>query len=164
MFFRYSVASSHPTAKPSWGWLRVGVRKPRLVLAEIRATWNKVTATPPRSHVREGAAEGALAWPSHTHTLGGIMAASVSGGQRHKRQIPQTRHARSESTSGKLIFKQRPLKKKKMEARRALRCLRYKSVPMHRIAYNAKRLPVMSSIMENCVGSDGHEEANWISR
>ena len=33
-----------PTTKPSRGWLRVVVRKPRLVLAEIRATWNKVTA------------------------------------------------------------------------------------------------------------------------
>ena len=41
----------HPTAKPSWGWLRVGVRKPRLVFAEIRATWKKVTATP-RSYWR----------------------------------------------------------------------------------------------------------------
>ena len=30
--------------KPSRGWLRVVVRKPHLVLAEIRATWNKVTA------------------------------------------------------------------------------------------------------------------------
>ena len=39
------------TAKPSWGWLRVGVRKPRLVLAEFSATWNKVTATP-RSYWR----------------------------------------------------------------------------------------------------------------
>ena len=29
MFFRYSVTPPHPTAKPSWGWLRVGVRKPR---------------------------------------------------------------------------------------------------------------------------------------
>ena len=51
MFFRYSVTSPHPTTKPSWGWLRVGVRKPRLVFAEIRATWNKVTATP-RSYCR----------------------------------------------------------------------------------------------------------------
>ena len=42
--FRYGVASSHQTAKPSLGWLRVGVRKTRLVLAEIRATRNEVTA------------------------------------------------------------------------------------------------------------------------
>ena len=51
MFFRYSVTSPHPTAKPSWGWLRIGVRKPRLFLAEFMATWNKVTA-PPRSYCR----------------------------------------------------------------------------------------------------------------
>ena len=50
-FFRYSASPPHPTAKPSWSWLRVGVRKPRLVLTEIRATWNKVTATP-RSYWR----------------------------------------------------------------------------------------------------------------
>ena len=42
--FRFSVTSPHPTAKPSWGWLRVGVRKPRLVLVGIIATCNKVTA------------------------------------------------------------------------------------------------------------------------
>ena len=42
--FRCSVTSPHPTAKPSWGWLRVGVRKPRLVLVGIIATCNKVTA------------------------------------------------------------------------------------------------------------------------
>ena len=45
-FRRSGVTSPNSTAKPSWGWLRVGVRKPRLVLAEFSATWNKVTATP----------------------------------------------------------------------------------------------------------------------
>ena len=50
------------------------------------------------------------------------------------------------------------------EAARALRCLRYKRVPMYMIAYNAKRPPVMPSVMENCVGSDGHEKAKWKSR
>ena len=40
-----------PPTKPSRGWLRVVVRKPRLVLFEYRATRNKVTATP-RSYVR----------------------------------------------------------------------------------------------------------------
>ena len=33
-----------PPTKPSRGWLWVVVRKPRLGFAEIRATWNKVTA------------------------------------------------------------------------------------------------------------------------
>ena len=33
-----------PSTKPSRSWLRVVVRKPRLFFAEIRATWNKVTA------------------------------------------------------------------------------------------------------------------------
>ena len=41
------VAAPHRTTKPSRGCLRVVVRKPRLVLAEFRATWNKVTATHP---------------------------------------------------------------------------------------------------------------------
>ena len=41
------VAAPHPPTKPSRGCLRVVVRKPRLVLAEFRATWNKVTATHP---------------------------------------------------------------------------------------------------------------------
>ena len=43
-FFRYSVTTPHPTAKPSWGWLRVVVRKLRLVLVELDRTRNKVTA------------------------------------------------------------------------------------------------------------------------
>ena len=51
MFFGYSVRSPHRTTKPSRGWLRVVVRKPRLVLSEYRATRNKVTATP-RSYCR----------------------------------------------------------------------------------------------------------------
>ena len=51
MFFGFSVRSPHRTTKPSRGWLRVVVRKPRLVLSEYRATRNKVTATP-RSYVR----------------------------------------------------------------------------------------------------------------
>ena len=33
------VGPRDPATKPSRGWLRVVVRKPRLVLAEIRATW-----------------------------------------------------------------------------------------------------------------------------
>ena len=37
-FFRYSARSPHPPTKPSRGWLRVVVRKPRLVLFEYRAT------------------------------------------------------------------------------------------------------------------------------
>ena len=41
MFFGYSVRSPHRTTKPSRGWLRVVVRKPRLVLSEYRATRNK---------------------------------------------------------------------------------------------------------------------------
>ena len=44
-FFRYSARSPHRATKPSRGWLRVVVRKPRLVLVKCRATWNKVTAT-----------------------------------------------------------------------------------------------------------------------
>ena len=40
-----------PPTKPSRGWLRVVVRKPRLVLFEYRATRNKVTAKP-RSYCR----------------------------------------------------------------------------------------------------------------
>ena len=44
MFFCYSSTPPHPTAKPSWGWLRVGVRKLRLVLFELHRTGNKVTA------------------------------------------------------------------------------------------------------------------------
>ena len=36
--------SPHPTAKPSWGWLRVVVRKLHLVLFELDRTRNKVTA------------------------------------------------------------------------------------------------------------------------
>ena len=44
MFFRYSVTPPHPTAKPSWGWLRVVVRKLRLVLFDLDRTGNKVTA------------------------------------------------------------------------------------------------------------------------
>ena len=51
MFFGYSARSPHRTTKPSRGWVRVGVRKPRLVLSEYRATRNKVTATP-RSYCR----------------------------------------------------------------------------------------------------------------
>ena len=43
-FFRYSATPPHPTAKQSRGWLRVGVRKPRLVLLGFRATRNKGTA------------------------------------------------------------------------------------------------------------------------
>ena len=43
MFFRHSVTSSHPTTKPSRGWLRVGVSKPQLVLARTNAARNKVT-------------------------------------------------------------------------------------------------------------------------
>jgi hypothetical protein len=42
-FFRYSATPPYPTAKPSWGWLRVGVRKPRLVLAGTNAARNEVT-------------------------------------------------------------------------------------------------------------------------
>ena len=51
IFFRYSATPPHPTAKQSRGWLRVGVRKPRFVLAESMATWSRVTATP-RSYCR----------------------------------------------------------------------------------------------------------------
>ena len=40
------VGPRDPPTKPSRGWLRVVVRKPRLVLFEYRATRNKVTATP----------------------------------------------------------------------------------------------------------------------
>ena len=43
MFFRSGVTPPNPTAKPSWGWLRVGVRKPRLVLAGTNAARNEVT-------------------------------------------------------------------------------------------------------------------------
>ena len=50
-FFCYSVTPPHPTAKASWGWLRVGVGMPRLVLLEFRATRNNVMATP-RSYCR----------------------------------------------------------------------------------------------------------------
>ena len=39
-FFRYSARSPHRATKPSRGWLRVVVRKPRLVLFEFRATRN----------------------------------------------------------------------------------------------------------------------------
>ena len=45
------VGPRDPDTKPSRGRLWVGVRKPRLVLSEYRATRNKVTATP-RSYVR----------------------------------------------------------------------------------------------------------------
>ena len=38
MFFRYSATPPHPTAKPSWGWLRIGVRKPRLILVGISSS------------------------------------------------------------------------------------------------------------------------------
>ena len=38
------VGPRDPSTKPNRGWLRVVVRKPRLVLGGIRATWNKVTA------------------------------------------------------------------------------------------------------------------------
>ena len=38
------VGPRDPPTKPSRGWLWVVVRKPRLVSAEIMATWNKVTA------------------------------------------------------------------------------------------------------------------------
>ena len=44
MFFRCSVASPNPTTKPSRGWVRVVVRKPRLVLSELHRAGNKVTA------------------------------------------------------------------------------------------------------------------------
>ena len=40
------VEPRDPDTKPSRGRLWVGLRKPRLVLAEFRATRNKVTATP----------------------------------------------------------------------------------------------------------------------
>ena len=45
------VGPRDPSTKPSRGWLRVVIRKPRLVLSEYRATRNKVTATP-RSYWR----------------------------------------------------------------------------------------------------------------
>jgi len=35
MFFRCGVAPPHPTAKPSWGWLRVGGSKPPLKMPEL---------------------------------------------------------------------------------------------------------------------------------
>ena len=68
MFFRYSVTPPHPTAKPSWGWLRVGVRKPRLVLAEFSATWNKGTATP-RPYWRGCKETAVLRFTYHTSLL-----------------------------------------------------------------------------------------------
>ena len=37
-FFRYSARSPHRATKPSRGWLRVVVRKPRLVLFELART------------------------------------------------------------------------------------------------------------------------------
>ena len=40
------VRPRDPSTKPSRGWLRVVVKKPRLVLAEFSETRNKVTATP----------------------------------------------------------------------------------------------------------------------
>ena len=43
-FVMYGGTSPHPTAKPSWGWLRVVARKLRLVLFELDRTRNKVTA------------------------------------------------------------------------------------------------------------------------
>ena len=43
-FFRYSARSPHRATKPSRGWLRVVVRKLRLVLVELDRAGNKVTA------------------------------------------------------------------------------------------------------------------------
>ena len=43
-FFRYSARSPHRATKPSRGWLRVVVRKLRLVLFELDRAGNKVTA------------------------------------------------------------------------------------------------------------------------
>ena len=45
------VGPRDPDTKPSRGRLWVGVRKPRLVLLDFKATRNKVTATP-RSYCR----------------------------------------------------------------------------------------------------------------
>ena len=59
MFFSLSrdgTARNCATAKESWGWLRVGVGNPRLVLAECMATCHKVTAT--RRH--QGPTAGAV--------------------------------------------------------------------------------------------------------
>ena len=46
-FFRYSARSPHRATKPSRGWLRVVVRKLRLVLFALSRTGNKITATHP---------------------------------------------------------------------------------------------------------------------
>ena len=46
-FFRYSARSPHRATKPSRDWLRVVVRKLRLVLFALSRAGNKVTATHP---------------------------------------------------------------------------------------------------------------------
>ena len=77
MFFRYSATPPHPTAKPSWGWLRIGVRKPRLVFGGIRATWNQVTATP-RSYWR-GCLLGDLKTAEASSMFRKLMIMRISG-------------------------------------------------------------------------------------
>ena len=45
------VGTHDPSTKPSWGWLRVGVSKPQLILAGAETTANKVT-TQTRAYCR----------------------------------------------------------------------------------------------------------------
>ena len=59
----------YPSTKPSRGWLRVVVRKPRVVLFEYRATRNKVTAKPTRSYCCRGCRRSvgpSVSWPGWT--------------------------------------------------------------------------------------------------
>ena len=56
--FRYSARSPHRATKASRGWLRVVIRKPRLVLSELHRAGNKVTARA-RAYCR-GCVAGAL--------------------------------------------------------------------------------------------------------
>ena len=56
------VGPRDPSTKPSRGWLRVVVRKPRLVLVEFRATWSKVSTNPCGVRGCEMGWRGATQW------------------------------------------------------------------------------------------------------
>ena len=94
MFFRYSVTPPHPTAKPSWGWLRVGVRKPRLVLAELGRRGIKL-----RRH--QGPTGGAV--PEHnqkTRSHRPAPPSSLGPTGRHRQQLPLPLRVRCVFCSG----------------------------------------------------------------
>ena len=79
------VGPRDPSTKPSRGWLRVVVRKPRLGLSEYRATRNKVTATPRH----QGPTAGGVG--RFGLTLGQLQAAVKRGRHGSRRQKKPSR-------------------------------------------------------------------------